>query len=188
MAAGNASNTVFTAIPVGEDFYMSFSTERFHETIAPQDFLFTGFVFKLYDARLIGNINSPNPNAVILTYSDQNPTVLSNNIKILDKAIAVFVSAAALTAYEQTRTGNSSAVFRGELYGFLEAVVTGEETKFARMLVIPTASKLTVRGDLQDSFNTGGFWDGYFFQEDVRPIAMSSNTNSPALGAVNTSS
>lgn len=189
MAAGNASNTVFTAIPVGEDFYMSFSTERFHSTIAPQDFV--SLNFKLYDARVIGDIGNPNPSAIVKQYNNQNFNSTTNPngrptfFKILDKSIAVLISSQDLDTYEKTKTGNNAAVFRGEIYGFVEAVVAGEETKFARLTPLPVGPKLSVTGTLQDAFASAAFWDGYFFREDVRSVRLVCNTNSPALGLSN---
>lgn len=187
MAAGNASNTVFTAIPVGEDFYMSFSTERFHSTIAPQDFV--SLNFKLYDARVIGDIGSPNPNAIIKQYNNQpvsptNPNGKPTFFKTYSNSISVLVLAQELDTYERTKTGNNTAVFRGEIYGFIEAVVTGEETKFARLTPLGIRTRVKVLGDLQrDPINE--FWDGYFFREDIRSISASSTVNSPTIGSSN---
>lgn len=195
MAAGNASNTVFTAIPVGEDFYMSFSTERFHRNIAPQDFVFLNF--KLYDARVIGDIGNPNPNALIKQYNNGptsdtystppylNPEGRPTSFKITPKSIAVLIASQDLDTYERVKTGNNSAVFRGELYGFVEAVVEGEETDSVRLTPLPLAWKARVNGNLEDAFSYSSFWDGYFFKEDTRAVRCTSNTNSPALGLSN---
>jgi hypothetical protein len=193
MAAGNASNTVFTAIPVGEDFYMSFSTERFHRTIAPQDFTYINF--KLYDARIIGSTTSPNPNALILEYNNQPNTDYSNNedfanpngrpsfFKISPRSVSVFVASQDLDEYEQTKTGDSNAVFRGEIYGFVEAVVAGDETKFARLNPAPINVVSRVGANLFDMPASNTWWDGYFFREDVRRVTPRLRLNSPALGA-----
>jgi hypothetical protein len=195
MAAGNASNTVFTAIPVGEDFYMSFSTERFHAAINPQDFI--SLNFKLYDARVIGDIGSPNPNALIREYNNQPNTDYSDNdnfsnpngrplfFKISPKSIAVLVSSDDLDNYEKTKTGNNAAVFRGELYGFVEATVGGDETNVARLVPAAIQPRLQTTATLLNSLPPSFFWDGYFFREDIRSVRLVLNVNSPALGASN---
>jgi hypothetical protein len=190
MAAGNASNTIFTAIPVGEDFYMSFSTERFQRTIAPQDF--TRLNFKLYDARTIGSVGNPNPNAIIKEYNNQplnavtNPGGRPSFFRVNPNSISVLISSDELDTYEQTKTGNSTAVFKGELYGFVEATVTGEEINLARLVPGPIIFKSSVIGNLQQIGSTIIFWDGYFFREDLRSVATKLRINSPALGATNT--
>jgi hypothetical protein len=193
MAAGNASNTVFTTIPVGEDFYMSFSTERFHRNIAPQDFTYLNF--KLYDARIIGSTTSPNPNALIIEYNNQPNTDYSDNdgfsnpdgrpsfFKISSKTVSVFVASQDLDEYEQTKTEDNNAVFRGEIYGFIEAVVAGDETKFARLTPNPIRAISRVGANLSDMPISNTWWDGYFFREDVRIITPRLRLNSPALGA-----
>ena len=160
MPAGNSSNTVFTAIPVGEDFYMSFSTERFFHNISTLDI--DSIVFKLYDARLVGDIGSPNPNAIIETV-DSN--VNGNRFAVTDTRVAVLVNSSTLDTYESTRTNGATAVFRGELYGFAELVVSGEETgEEARLIPAPMSSALTVAAaSLQEEY-----WDGYLFPEDVQ--------------------
>lgn len=187
MAAGNASNTVFTAIPVGEDFYMSFSTERFHSTIAPQDFV--SLNFKLYDARVIGDIDNPNPNAIIKQYNNllltgNNPNGRPAYFKTYSNSISVLVLTQDLDAYEKTKTGNTAAVFRGELYGFIEAVVTGEETKFARLTPLGIRPRVNVLGELQGD-PIDEFWDGYLFKEDIRSISANATVNSPTIGSSN---
>lgn len=192
MPAGNASNTVFTAIPVGEDFYMSFSTERFHRNISPADFVYLNF--KLYDARIIGSISSPNPNALIIQYNNQpsdtytdvegtDPNIngRSSAFKITPQSIAVMVLGADLDNYERTKTGNSSSVFRGELYGYIEAVVTGEETNYARLYPSPIRCVSLGVGEI-DQYASEEWWDTKFFNEDLRKLTCKAMINSPVLG------
>jgi hypothetical protein len=192
MPAGNASNTVFTAIPVGEDFYMSFSTERFHRNISPADFVYLNF--KLYDARIIGSIDSPNPNALIIQYNNQptdtytdvegtdpNLNGRSSSFSVSTQSVSVMVLSSDLDNYERTKTGNSAAVFRGELYGYIEAVVTGEETSYARLQ--PAAIRCSAVGTAEMvPYAFEEWWDTQFFNEDVRRIICRSTINSPVLG------
>jgi hypothetical protein len=194
MPAGNASNTVFTSIPVGEDFFMSFSTQRFHRNIAPRDITYLNF--KLYDARIIGDVGNPNPNALIKEYNDQlptdvvysdeewaNPNGRPGSFKTHSDSIAVLIASADLDEYERTKTGNNNAIFRGELYGYLEAVVTGEETKFARLTTVVTRSKLTATGDLAGT-NNDLWWDSHFYREDVRTVKAKLTVVPAALGVI----
>lgn len=191
MPAGNASNTVFTTIPVGEDFYMSFSTNRFHRNISPQDFEYLNF--KLYDARIIGRLDDPNPDALIIQYNNlpsdaygdipySNPEGRPTFFKITPDSVSVFVLGEDLDNYEKTKTNNNAAVFRGEIYGYIEAVVTGEETKFARLSPLPVSASVSVIGELlaQDE----SWWDGYFFSEDLRSISVKTSVNSPTIGII----
>lgn len=188
MPAGNASNTVFTAIPVGEDFFMSFSTARFFAHIAPQDF--TELTFKLYDARRIGSLTNPSPSAIIVEYNSlpydaaTNPTGRPGSFTITDDSIAVLINSFELDDYEQTRMSNPEAVFRGELYGYIEAEVTGEQTEYVRFVAAPLQGKLSVQASLTspEEPNSDEWWDSYFFPEDVRIITCKAAINAPALG------
>jgi len=161
MTAGNASNTVFTAIPVGEDFYMSFSTERFFHNIIPADI--SNIVFKLYDARTIGSIGNPNPNAIIETVDrSQN----SNRFTVGDKSISVLVLSSTLDTWEQTKTSDNQAKFRGELYGFAELAVIGEEAgDFIRLIPTPISLKVRFNASL---ILEEVWWDGYINSGDVQ--------------------
>jgi hypothetical protein len=162
MTAGNASNTVFTAIPVGEDFYMSFSTERFFHNIAPIDI--SNIVFKLYDARVIGSVGNPNPNAIIETV---DKSVSPSRFVVGDKSISVLVLSATLDTWEQTKTSNNQAKFRGELYGFAELAVVGEE---AGDVIRLTANPISLRLKFSASLMLHElWWDGYFTSADIVP-------------------
>lgn len=157
MAAGNSSNTVFTTIPVGEDFYMSFSTERFFRNINPADIL--NVVFKLYDARIIGNVGSPNPNAIIETV---DRSVSPNRFSVSSKSVSVLIYASNLDAYETTRTASVTTTFRGELYGYAELTVGGEETgDLVRLGSASSSPSLSVFGTLLDPEDL--YWDQYFY-------------------------
>jgi len=175
MPAGNASNTVFTAIPVGEDFTMSFPTDRFYRNIAVQDFV--SLTFKLYDARVIGSVSSPNPNALITQYNNQdynagtNPEGRPTSFYTLPTAVNVLVGSSELDAYEATKTNGQVLVFRGELYGYVEAVVTGEETKYVRFVSDIIKSRCSISASLSLPMSDNGWWDNYFFPEDVRKLA-----------------
>lgn len=173
---------------------MSFSTQRFHRNIAPQDIEYLNF--KLYDARIIGNVDNPNPNALIKEYNNQPPTEANYSdentanpngrpsfFKILADSVAVFVASSDLDAYERTKTANNTAVFRGEVYGYIEAVVTGEETKYARLTALPIKGKLVVTGDLEGASDSA-WWDSYFYKEDVRTVKGKLTVNSPALSVI----
>jgi hypothetical protein len=168
MSAGNASNTVFTAIPVGEDFYMSFSTERFFHNIVPMDI--QDVVFNLYDARLIGSVGSPNPNAVIETVTK---SVTPNRFVITPTNVSILIFSASLDGYESTRTAGVTTTFRGELYGFASLTVAGEETgTITRLEVWPiTARAYAYALQLEPDI----YWDGYFYSTTVRTIAASCN-------------
>lgn len=168
MSAGNASNTVFTAIPVGEDFYMSFSTERFFHNIVPADI--QDVVFKLYDARLIGSVGSPNPNAVIETVTK---SVTPNRFVITPTNVSVLIYSASLDSYESNRTSGVTTTFRGELYGFASLTVGGEETgAITRLEAQPIAARAYAYA-LQLEPDT--YWDGYFYSTTVQTIAASCN-------------
>ena len=161
MTAGNASNTVFTAIPVGEDFYMSFSTERFFHNINPADI--TDVVFKLYDARIIGDVGSPNPNAIIETVTR---SVTPGRFNTTATALSVLVYSSTLDAYSAVATPGS--VFRGELYGYAEVAVGGEETgAITRLTPNNIAAGLGVIGDIPLD---EPYWDGYFYPTTVNSI------------------
>lgn len=168
MSAGNASNTVFTAIPVGEDFYMSFPTERFFHNIAIEDI--QDVVFKLYDARLIGALGSPNPNAVIETVTK---SATPNRFAVTATQVSVSVSSSTLDNYESTRTSGLTTTFRGELYGFASVTVAGEETgAITRLQTNPiTARAFAYAYGLEPE----EYWDGYFYSSSVKTIAASCN-------------
>jgi hypothetical protein len=158
MSAGNSSNTIFQAIPVGEDFKMSFSTERFFHTIVPADVL--NVVFKLYDARLIGNVGNPNPNAVIETVSY---SVTPARFSIGTSSISIQVYSSTLDAYEAARPGSTSSIFRGELYGYAELTVGGAETgDLLRLDPAPASASMSTSANL--GFPT---WDGNFYPGDA---------------------
>jgi len=160
MTAGNASNTVFTAIPVGEDFNMSFSTDRFFHTINPADIL--EVQFKLYDARIIGDVGNPNPNAVIETVTR---TASPNRFAIGANKLSVLVYSATLDTYSATASVNPGPVFRGELYGYVTLTVGGEETNdISRLDAGKVSAKLNVFGNLPED---EPYWDGYFFPNSV---------------------
>ena len=163
MTAGNASNTVFTAIHVGEDFYMSFSTERFFHNINSADIV--NVVFKLYDARIIGDIGSPNPNAIIETVTrSTTPTRFS----VSTTTLSVLIYSNTLDAYSATASVNPGPVFRGELYGYAEVTVGGEETgAITRLIPTNITAGLSVTGDLPMD---EPYWDGYFYSTTVNKI------------------
>jgi hypothetical protein len=162
MTAGNASNTVFTAIPVGEDFYMSFSTERFFHNIASVDI--SNIVFKLYDARIIGNVGSPNPNAIIETVDKSQ---FPDRFVVGDKSISVLILSTTLDNWEQAKTSDNQAKFRGELYGFAELAVVGEE---AGDIIRLTANPISLRLKFSSSAMLEElWWDGYFTSEHIAP-------------------
>jgi len=168
MSAGNASNTVFTAIPVGEDFNMSFSTERFFHTIVPTDII--DVEFKLYDARLIGSVGSPNPNAVIETVTK---SITPNRFVITPTAVLVSISSTSLDSYESNRTSGATTTFRGELYGFASLTVGGEETGDITRL---EAQPITARAFAYATYlEPDTYWDGYFYSTSVRTITASCN-------------
>jgi len=168
MSAGNSSNTVFTAIPVGEDFYMSFSTERFFHTIVPADIL--DVVFKLYDARLIGSVGSPNPNAVIETVTK---SITPNRFVVTPTAVSVLIYSASLDSYESNRTSGVTTTFRGELYGFASLTVSGEETGAITRL---EAQPVTARAFAYATYlEPDTYWDGYFYSTSVQTITASCN-------------
>jgi hypothetical protein len=168
MSAGNASNTVFTAIPVGEDFRMSFSTERFFHNIAIVDI--TDVVFKLYDARTIGSVGNPNPTALIQTITKSDTP---NSFSITNTAINVTVASDTLDAWEVTKTAGVTTVFRGELYGYAEVTVAGEETgKITRLEAAGPKVKLKVSTPYLEDL----YWDGEFNKVDVTTIACKLNT------------
>jgi hypothetical protein len=171
MSAGNSSNTVFTAIPVGEDFYMSFSTERFFHNISPLDV--ETIVFKLYDARLIGDVGSPNPNAIIETVDS---SVFGLRFAVTDTKVSVLVNSSTLDAYETARTNGATTVFRGELYGFAELVVDGEETgEESRLIPADIVMAVSIPAvALQEAY-----WDGVFYEPDVQDMAAA--TSVPAV-------
>ena len=152
MPAGNSSNTVFTTIPVGEDFYMVFPTERHLHNIAPSDI--TKLTFRLYDARIIGSVGNPEPSALIKSYNNltynvtTNPLGQPDSFTISPTTVGVLVTSANLDTYEVTKTAGVTTIFRGELYGYVDAIVTGEETKYAQMVAVTTGAKLTVTGNL----------------------------------------
>lgn len=159
MAAGNASNTVFTAVPVGEDFYMSFSTDRFFHTINPADIL--GVEFKLYDARIVGDVGNPNPSAVIETVTR---AAAPSRFALVGNKLSVLVYSSTLDTYSATATPGS--VFRGELYGYVTLTVGGEETNdFMRLGSATSTPGLRVIGDIPDD---EPYWDGYFWPGEVR--------------------
>lgn len=168
MSAGNASNTVFTAIPVGEDFYMSFPTERFFHNIAVDDI--QDIVFTLYDARLIGALGSPNPNAIIQTVTK---SVTPERFVITATQVSVLIYAAALDSYESTRTSGATTTFRGELYGFASVTVAGEETgAITRLQTNPITAKVFAYAY---TLEPEEYWDGYFYSSTVPTIAASCN-------------
>ena len=174
MAAGNSSNTVFTTIPVGEDFYMSFSTERFFHNINPADVL--NVVFKLYDARIIGSVGNPNPNAIIETV---DRSVTPGRFSTSARSVSVLVSSATLDSYENTRTSGSTPVFRGELYGYAELTVGGEETgDIVRLGGASSSARLSVTGSLAEE----EYWDGYFYSSTTSPVSCRLSLSKPILG------
>lgn len=152
MPAGNSSNTVFTTIPVGEDFYMVFPTERHLHNIAPSDI--TKLTFRLYDARIIGSVGNPAPSALIKSYNNltynvtTNPLGQPNSFSINPTTVGVLVTSADLDTYETAKMAGVATSFRGELYGYVDAIVTGEETKYVQMVAGTTGTKLTVTGNL----------------------------------------
>lgn len=157
MAAGNSSNTVFTTIPVGEDFYMSFSTERFFHNIYPGDIL--NVVFKLYDARIIGSVGNPNPNAIIETV---DKSVTPGRFSVASKSVSVLVLSSTLDSYEAARTSNVTTTFRGELYGYAEVTVGGEETgEIIRLAPGSAKASLSAVGTLYEPEDI--YWDQYFY-------------------------
>lgn len=166
MTAGNASNTVFTAIPVGEDFYMSFSTERFFHTINPADIL--DVVFKLYDARIIGDIGNPNPNALIETVTK---SVTPSRFMLNKDSLSVLVYSSTLDTYSASASVNPGPIFKGELYGYAELTVGGEETgAITRLTPANVEAGLSVYGDLPMD---EPYWDGYFYPTTVNVITAS---------------
>ena len=176
MPAGNASNTVFTTIPVGKDFFMSFSTERYFHNVYPADF--KKLVFKLYDARLIGPLNSPNPNALIEEVNNEvydstsNPNGDPARFAITSTNILVFVPKAKLNTYETIRTSGQTTVFKGELYGYVYAQVGGFETGESVNLEtgrISTSLKTSTPNLLE-----GLYWDGFFYNADIQDPVLSS--------------
>ena len=168
MSAGNASNTVFTAIPVGEDFRMSFSTERFFHNIATVDI--TDVVFKLYDARTIGSVGNPDPTALIQTITK---SVTPDSFSITSTAINVTVASTTLDAWESTKTAGVTTVFRGEIYGYAQVTVAGEETgKITRLEAAGPKAKLKVSTPYLEDL----YWDGEFNKADVTTIACKLNT------------
>lgn len=168
MSAGNASNTVFTAIPVGEDFRMSFSTERFFHNIAIVDI--GEIVFKLYDARTIGSVGNPNPTALIQTITKSGS---ANSFEITATAVTVTVASATLDAWEVAKTSGATTVFRGELYGYAEVTVAGEETgKITRLEAAGPKVKLKVSAAYLEDL----YWDGEFNKADVNTIVCKLNT------------
>jgi hypothetical protein len=137
---------------------MSFSTERFFRTIVPADVL--DVVFKLYDARLIGNVGNPNPDAIIetVTYS-----VTPARFSIEASKITIQVYSSNLDSYEAARPDSTSGVFRGELYGYVELTVGGAETnEILRLEPAPAAASCSTSANL--NFQT---WDGNFYPGDV---------------------
>ena len=162
MSAGNSSNTVFTAIPVGEDFLMSFSTERFFHNIDTADI--SNVVFKLYDARIIGTVSNPEPSALIETV---NKTTDPGRFSIGSTKLTVSITSSSLDTYESTKTGVASSIFRGELYGYAEVVVAGEETgDITRLQATGIRSSSTARAvEIEEIY-----WDGYFDSTGVSPI------------------
>ena len=167
---------------------MSFSTERFFTHIDPQDI--TELTFKLYDARLIGSLTNPSPSAIITQYNNAaydavtNPTGRPGSFSITGDAVLVLVSSSELDDYEQTRLNSSTSVFRGELYGYIEAEVTGEQTKYVRFNPVLLQNTLNVQGNLTVNLTEQDdeWWDGYFFPEDIRVVVCKSTCNTPTLG------
>lgn len=171
MATGTAGNTVFTAIPVGEDFYMSFPTNRFYHYIAQGDI--RTITFKLYDARLVANAADPEAAALILEKNDQpydvdsNPNGAPTLFVKSDKAIKILVQSAVLDAWavDQDATG-STTMFRGELYGYLHLTVGGAETdEFAVLSPAPMTGSMVLTADIEPLV---GVWDGYLYPADGR--------------------
>lgn len=164
MTAGNASNTVFTAVPVGEDFYMSFSTERFFRTIDPVDIL--DVVFKLYDARIIGDISSPSPSALIETVTR---SITPNRFMATQTGLSVLVYSNTLDTYSASAPVNPGPTFRGELYGYAEVTVGGEETgDVTRLSPNIVGGRLGASGHLPID---EPYWDGYFYSTTVNVIS-----------------
>ena len=150
MPAGNTSNTVFKTVPAGESFTMSFSTERHFHNIAPQDIL--QLTFRLYDARIIGSVGSPNPTALIQQFTNLPNTGFPTRFQILADQVKVDVSSYTLDTYESTRTTGVTTVFRGELYGYIDAIVGGLETHGISLTAAPAK---TIKLDVSDLELTG---------------------------------
>lgn len=165
---------------------MSFPTDRFYRNIAVQDFV--SLTFKLYDARVIGSVSSPNPNALIAQYNNQaydavtNSNGRPNSFYILPTSVNVLVTSSELDTYEATKTSGQVSVFRGELYGYVEAVVTGEETKYARLTTPGIHPRLSVSAGLSLPVSDDEWWDGYFFAEDIRKLTCKMTVSAPVLG------
>jgi hypothetical protein len=177
MPAGNASNTVFTTIPVGKDFFMSFSTERYFRNVYPADF--RKLTFKLYDARLIGPLSSPNPNALIEEVNNAafdavtNPKGSPGRFSITSTNVLVFVSKTTLDTYESTRTSGQTTVFKGELYGYVNAEVggfeTGEWVDLGPAKMVESGLKLS-----SPSMFENVYWDGFFYNSDIQDPVLAS--------------
>lgn len=169
MATGTAGNTVFTAIPVGEDFYMSFPTNRFYHYIAAGDM--QSITFKLYDARMVTNTADPDATALILEKNDQaydvddNPNGAPSLFSISSTTVKVLVQSAVLDAWAVAHNDdNPLAVFRGELYGYLNLVVGGSETtEYAVLTPTGITASLAIEADVAPLV---GVWDGYLYPAD----------------------
>ena len=147
---------------------MSFSTERFFHNIATVDI--TDVVFKLYDARTIGSVGNPDPTALIQTITK---SVTPDSFSITSTAINVTVASTTLDAWESTKTAGVTTVFRGEIYGYAQVTVAGEETgKITRLEAAGPKAKLKVSTPYLEDL----YWDGEFNKADVTTIACKLNT------------
>jgi len=170
MATGNAGNTVFTAIPVGEDFKMSFPTNRFYHYIKTNDIV--SVIFKLYDARQVKSVDNPDDTALILEKNNQpynvdsNPNGAPSLFTISDTDVKVLVQSSVLDAWAVANdiNGDPSAVFRGELYGYINLIVRGAETnEFIELDPLPITPTMTITAAFDPFVEP---WDGYFYATD----------------------
>lgn len=153
---------------------MSFPTARFFHNINPADV--QNVVFTLYDARLVGNVGSPNPSAIIETVSK---TASPSRFVVGASSISVLIYSSALDAYETTYSAGSRTTFRGELYGFADVTVGGEETNDITRLPAGTVS-MSSKVNPAPFLEPDVYWDGYFYSTTVYPVACKGNVASAA--------
>lgn len=164
MASGNASNTVFTSIPVGEDFTMTFSTVRFFKSTNPGDIL--SLTFKLYDATKVGDVSNPSDAALIYEKNNQpydvddNPNGAPSIFDVGSKYVKVRVSSADLDTWAQSEAGGGNDVFRGELYGYVFAEIGGVAAGDATAICPNPVSGGMYIPPVDVVFGAN-FWDGY---------------------------
>lgn len=154
---------------------MSFPTARFFHNINPADV--QNVVFTLYDARLVGNVGSPNPNAIIETVSK---ATTPGRFVIGTTGISVMIYSSTLDAYETTYSAGARNVFRGELYGFADLTVGGEETNDITRLPAGTVSASS-QVNPAPFLEPDVYWDGYFYSTSVYPVACKATVGSATL-------